>query len=125
MLREGLLQIGGVSEKVRFILPNWKWTWEYSVPARKLCWLHVLDTGVAGTFATSDDDERQLERAKAAAVILTAVRDGHRTGPVRWCSVDFADRKSIEGFLGFMRKKAAWVAAHPQDSRVFRRSNAG
>lgn len=125
MLRDGLLHIDNVSEKVRYILPNWKWTWEYSVPARKLCWLHVLETGVAGTFAMSEEDERQVERAKLASGILTAVRDGHRTGPVRWCSVDFADRKSIEGFLGFMRKKAAWVAATPQDSRVFRRTNAG
>jgi len=125
MLRDGLLQIDGVSEKVRFILPNWKWTWEYSVPARKLCWLHVLETGVSGTFTMSEDDERQLDRAKPAGVIIHSVRDGHRTGPVRWCSVDFADRKSIDGFLGFMRKKAAWVAATPQDSRVFRRKNAG
>lgn len=125
MLRETLLQIDGVSEKVRFILPNWKWTWEYSVPARKLCWLHVMETGIAGTFAISDDDERQLERAKPAAIIMSAVRDGHRTGPVKWCSLDFTDRKSIEGFLGFMKKKAAWVAATPQDSRVFRRKNAG
>jgi hypothetical protein len=125
MLRESLLQIEDVSEKVRFILPNWKWTWEYSVPARKLCWLHVMETGVAGTFAFSDDDERQLDRAKPAGVILTAVRDGHRTGPVKWCSLDFTDRKAIEGFLGFMRKKAAWVAASPQDSRVFHRKHAG
>jgi hypothetical protein len=125
MLRESLLQNDGISEKVRFILPNWKWTWEYSVSPRKLCWLHVLETGVAGTFTLSDDDERQLVQAQPAAVILNAVRDSHRTGPVRWCSVDFADRRSIEAFLGFMRKKAAWVAATPQDSRVFRRKSAG
>lgn len=125
MLREALLEIDGVNEKVRFVLPNWKWTWEYSVLTRKLCWLHVMETGVAGTFAISDEDERQLERVKPAGIIVTSVRDGQRTGPVRWCSVDFTDRKSIDGFLGFMRKKAAWVAATPQDSRVYRRKNAG
>lgn len=125
MLREALLAIDGVSEKVRFVLPNWKWTWEYSVPARKLCWLHVMETGMAGTFAVSDDDMRQLERAKPAAVILSALRDGQRTGPVTWCSVEFSDRKSIDGFLGFMKKKAAWVAAMPVDSRVYRRKDVG
>lgn len=125
MLRESLLGIEDVTEKVRFILPNWKWTWEYAVSSRKLCWLHVMETGVAGTFALSDEDERQLERAKPAGVIVAAVQNGHRTGPVRWCSVDFTDRKSIDAFLGFMRKKAAWVAAAPPESRVFRRRFAG
>jgi hypothetical protein len=125
MLRDSLLDIDGVSEKVRFILPNWKWTWEYSVPVRRLCWLHVMETGVAGTFAISDEDERPLERAKPAGVIVSAVRDAQRTGPVRWCSVDFTDRKSIDAFLGFMRKKVAWVLAAPQDSRVFRRKSVG
>ena len=124
MLRETLLELDGVSEKVRFILPTWKWTWEYSIPSRKLCWLHIMETGIAGTFAISVDDERQLEKAKPAGVILNAIRDGVRTGPVRWCSLDFADRKSIDAFLGFMRKKVAWVAASPQDSKVFRRNTA-
>jgi hypothetical protein len=84
-----------------------------------------METGVAGTFAISDEDDRQLERARPAGVIASAVRDGHRTGPVRWCSLDFTDRKSIDGFLGFLRKKAAWVAAAPHESRVFRRKSAG
>jgi hypothetical protein len=125
MLREALLEIEGVTEKVRFILPNWKWTWEYSILSRKLCWLHIMETGIAATFAMSDDDERQLDRVKPAGVIVSSVRDGHRTGPVRWCSVEFTDRKAIDGFLGFMRKKAAWVAAAPHESRVFRPRNAG
>lgn len=125
MLRDALLEIEGTSERVRFILPNWKWSWEYSIPARKLCWLHVMETGVAGTFAISEDDERQLDRVKPAGVILTALRDGHRTGPVKWCSLEFSDRKSVDAFVGFMRKKAAWVTASPQDSRVFRPRSAG
>ena len=125
MLRETLLDIDGVSEKVRFILPNWKWTWEYAMPARRLCWLHILETGVSATFTMSDEDERHLERVKPAGIIVSSVRDSQRTGPLRWCSVEFTDRKAIDGFLGFMRKKAAWLAAAPQESRVFRRKNAG
>jgi hypothetical protein len=125
MLRDALTDIDEVGEKVRFILPNWKWTWEYSILARKLCWLHVMETGISGTFAISDDDQRQIERAKPAGVILGSLRDGHRTGPVLWCSLEFTDRKSIDAFISFMKKKAAWVAAAPQESRVFRRNTAG
>ncbi len=125
MLRDTLRSIEGVHEKVRFIRPNWKWAWEYSVPARKLCWLHAMETGVAGTFAITDDDTRHLVAARPAAVILRAVRDGVRTGPVTWCSLEFTDRRSVDAFLGFMKKKAAWVAAFPPESRVFRGRSAG
>lgn len=125
MLREALLQIDDVGERVRFVLPNWKWTWEYAMPSRKLCWLHIMETGVAGTFTISDEDVRQLGAAKPAAIILNAIREGQRTGPVTWCSVEFTDRKTIDAFLGFMKKKAAWVAATPLDSKVFRRKDVG
>jgi hypothetical protein len=125
MLRDTLVEIAGVTERVRFVLPNWKWTWEYSVPARKLCWIHVMETGLAGTFTISDEDARELGRIKLAAGLRDIIRDGQRTGPVTWCSLEFSDRKTIDGFLGLMKKKAAWVAAHPQESKVFRRNTAG
>lgn len=125
MLREALLQIEGVSERVRFVRPNWKWTWEYSVPSRKLCWLHIMETGISGTFTISEEDEYRADRAKVAGLVLQAIRDGQRTGPVRWCSFEFADRKRIDAFIGFMKKKAAWVAASPQENRPFRRTNTG
>jgi hypothetical protein len=125
MLREALSQIDGVNEKVRFIPPHWKWTWEYSLPARKLCWLHIMDTGISGTFALSEDDARHLTKAKPAGVIQYAIQSGQRTGPVTWCTLEFTDRKSIDAFLVFMKKKAAWVVASPPESKVFRRSSAG
>jgi hypothetical protein len=125
LLRESLNQFEGVSEKVRFVLPNWRWTWEYSIPSRKLCWLHIMETGVAGTFALSDEDERQLKQARPASLILNAIEEGVRTGPIRWCPLEFTDRKTVDVFLVFLKKKAAWVAAAPHESKVFRRSSHG
>lgn len=115
-----------MTEKVRFIPPTWKWTWEYTYLGRKLCWLHVMETGVGGTFTISDEDERNLPGVtKLAAVIERAIKNSQRTGPVRWCWIEFSDRRSVEAFISFMKRKASWVAAQPLDSRVFRRSRAG
>ena len=124
-LRTTLLELEGVTERIKFIRPNWKWTWEYALPNRKLCWLHMMETGIGGTFTLSLDDEREIAGVKLASVIAEAIRSGQRTGPVLWSWVEFSDRKSIDAFLAFMKRKATWVAATPQDSRIFRRSKAG
>ncbi|MEO8295438.1 MAG: hypothetical protein ABI613_07990 [Gemmatimonadota bacterium] len=125
-LRDGLRQFEGVSERVKFILPVWKWAWEYSFLGRRLCWLHVMETGIGGTFTLSEDDARQARTiAKLSTVIENSIRNGQPTGPVLWCWVEFTHRRSVEAFLSFMIRKASWVAAAPPDSKLFRRPKAG
>jgi hypothetical protein len=126
MIRDGITDIEDVVERVKFVRPLWNWVWEYSLPGRRLCWLHIMDTGIGGTFTLSEEDERNLtSSSRLAAAIAQSLRDGQRTGPVRWCWLDLGDRKSIDAFLGFMRRKAAWVANAPADPKVFRRASTG
>lgn len=125
-IREGIRGLEGVQERVKFIPPSWNWAWEYAVMGRKLCWLHVMDTGIGGTFTLSEDDERQIPMVpKLSSVIERAILNGQRTGPIRWCWIEFTDRRSVDAFLAFMKRKAAWVAATPPDQKIFRRPRAG
>lgn len=123
-LRDGLLALPEVTERVRFMGVLWCWAWEYGMPGRRLCWLHVMDTGIGGTFTISEEERPLLLTPRLSAVIVRAVRDGQRTGPVRWCWVEFGERRTVEAFLGFMKRKAALVRA-PTDARIFGRSKAG
>lgn len=103
----------------------WRWAWEYGRGPRKLCWLHMMETGVAGTFTISRfEDAALLSGPKPAAVILRALKDGQATGPVRWCWIEFTDIRSVEGFLGFARRKAALLAA-PRPDQTIGKSRAG
>jgi len=125
-LRDGLLALPEVTERVRFMGVQWRWAWEYGLPGRRLCWLHVMDTGIGGTFTVSDDEERHLLLTRRVpAVVARAIRDGQRTGPVRWCWIEFGERRTIESFLGFMKRKAVLVRATPADVRIFGRSKTG
>jgi hypothetical protein len=117
-LREGLLGIRGVVEQVRFMAKPWGWAWEYGVGARKLCWLHPIPGGLGATFTLSDDDEnRVLATPRLAQPILRAVREGQRTGPVKWCSLSFPDRRHVDAFLGFARRKTEWLLDDPATKR--------
>jgi hypothetical protein len=111
-LREGLQKLPGVAEHVRFMGPQWRWAWEYALGSRKVCWIHLMRDSVSATFTVSDDEERQaLALSKLAAPIVSAIRYGQKTGPVRWCWIEFTDRKAAEAFLGFARRKVAWLQA--------------
>ena len=78
--------------------------------SRKLCWLHPIATGASATFTlTADEESRTLASARLAEIIRAAIRDGQRTGPVKWCWVALNDRRSIEVFLGLVRRKAEWI----------------
>jgi hypothetical protein len=124
-LREGLLDFDGVTEQVRYMGTSWRWAWEYTFGNRKLCWLHVMEDGVSATFTVTEQDERRTSGlVKLSASIVTALREGQRTGPVKWCSMEFSDRKATEAFLGFMRRKQGWLAAEVPGAAV-RRSLAG
>ena len=110
--RTGLLALRTVAEQVRFMGSPWGWTWEYGVGSRKLCWLHPITSGVSGTFTLTDEEAaKTLALPRLAEVLREAVRDGQRTGPVKWCWMALTDRRSIEVFLGLVRRKADWIGA--------------
>ena len=111
-LREGLQKVGGITEHVRFLGPTWKWAWEYGMGQRRLCWLHAMSGSVSATFTlTYDEESKALKLKQLAATVKSAILYGQRTGPVRWCWIEFTDRKAAEGFLGFMKKKGEWMLA--------------
>jgi hypothetical protein len=118
-LRDGLLQIEGVTEQVRFMGPTWRWAWEYAIGNRKLCWLHLMKNGVDVTFTLSESDESRLAKGpKMAGVLARAVLEGQRTGPVKWCWLELGDRRAIDAFLSLARRKAEWLAQRPTTRRA-------
>lgn len=117
-LRDGLLAIRGVAEQVRFMAIPWGWAWEYGVGPRKLCWLHPIPAGVSVTFTlTNDDESRILATPRLPQAICQAVREGQRTGPVKWCWMPFPDRRHADAFLAFARRKTDWLLDDPATKR--------
>ena len=112
LARTGVLAIRGVGEQVRFMGSPWGWTWEFAIGSRKLCWLHPITTGASATFTLTDDEEaKAVGFPRLAEVVKQAIREGQRTGPVKWCWVSLNDRRQIEGFLSLVRRKADWINA--------------
>ena len=117
-VREGLLAIDGVSESVRYMGTNWRWSWEYGVGSRKLCWLHVVGKGISTTFTLSDMEESRLRGVgRLPADLARAIAEAQRTGPLRWCWLDLGDRRIVDGFLTFARRKGEWLSERPAPHR--------
>lgn len=120
-VRSGLIEIKGVAESVRYMGVNWRWTWEYGIGSRKLCWLHVVGNGVSATFTLSDMEEGRVRTfPRLSAEVSRAVAEAQRTGPVRWCWLELADRRAVDGFLTFARRKAEWLSERPAPHRAGR-----
>lgn len=118
-VRDGLLQLEGVAEQVRYMGKTWRWAWEYGIGNRKLCWLHLMKNSVDVTFTLSDSDESRLTKGtKVAGVIARSMLEGQRTGPVKWCWLELGDRRSIDAFLSLARRKAEWLAERPPPRRA-------
>ena len=112
LIREGLKGEKGIAEHVRYLGPKWHWAWEYVLGSRKLCWMHVMASGVSATFTLTDYEERKAEDLpRLAAPLEQAIREGQRTGPVRWCTIDISDKRVADALLEFLRKKMEWVRA--------------
>jgi hypothetical protein len=110
-----------VAEVVRYMGTSWRWTWEYGIGSRKLCWLHLVGGGISTTFTLSDMEESRVRSIpRLAADVAKAVAEAQRTGPVRWCWMELADRRSVEGFLTFARRKAEWLSQRPAPHRTGR-----
>ena len=57
--------------------------------------------------------------------ISDAIQSGHRTGPLRWCSIEITDQKAAEVFVGFARRKLAWLTAETPAAVLARRTLTG
>ena len=120
-VRSGLLEIRGVVETVRYMGSSWRWSWEYGIGSRKLCWLHVVGNGVSTTFTLSDMEEGRMRTIpRLSADVARAVAEAQRTGPVRWCWLELAERRTVDGFLAFARRKAEWLSERPAPHRAGR-----
>jgi hypothetical protein len=121
VLRARLLEIRGVVETVRYMGGSWRWSWEYAIGSRKLCWLHVVGTGISATFTLSDMEESRVrDIPRLPADLAKAVAEAQRTGPVRWCWLELGDRRAVEGFLTFARRKGEWLSERPAPHRAGR-----
>jgi hypothetical protein len=119
LLRDGLRGLPGVSESVRFMGQSWRWAWEYGLGNRKLCWVHIIGDTTSTTFTLSDAEADRVGRlGRLPADITRAIAEAQRTGPVRWCWLELADRRAIEAYLRFARHKAAWLAERPAPHRA-------
>lgn len=120
-VRTGLLRIPGTVETMRYMGVSWRWTWEYAVGNRKLCWLHVVGNGISATFTLSDMEESRVRAIpRLSADIAKAVTEAQRTGPVRWCWLELGDRRAVDGFLSFARRKGQWLSERPAPHRAGR-----
>jgi len=111
LVRDALRAIPGVIEHVKFLGPQWRWAWEYTLGNRKLCWVHVVQDGISVTFTISDVEERKVGDARIPAVVTQAITEAQRTGPVRWCWLALSDQRLATAFVGFAKKKAEWMRA--------------
>jgi hypothetical protein len=126
LVREGLLQIPGVAEQVRYMGVTWRWAWEYGMGNRKLCWLHLMKGSIDATFTMSEGDESRLAKGgKIAGAIARSLLEGQRTGPVKWCWLELSDRRSIDAFLSLARRKAEWLSERPAPRRAPRLHRGG
>jgi Protein of unknown function (DUF3788) len=120
-VRGGLREVRGVVETLRYMGVSWRWTWEYAIGSRKLCWLHVVGNGISATFTLSDMEESRVRAIpRLSADVAKAVAEAQRTGPVRWCWLELADRRAVEGFLSFARRKGQWLNERPAPHRAGR-----
>lgn len=117
-VRAGLLAIHGVVESVRYMGGSWRWSWEYGLGSRKLCWIHVVGAGISTTFTLSDMEESRVRAIpRLPAELARAVAEAQRTGPVRWCWLELGDRRIVDAFLTFARRKGEWLGERPAPHR--------
>ena len=118
-VREGLADLPDVSETVRFMGATWRWAWEYGIGSRKICWVHIIGNSVSATFTVSGTEEDRMRKTpRLAADMVRALDEAQRTGPVKWCWLELADKRGVEVFLRFAARKAEWLTEHPARHRA-------
>jgi hypothetical protein len=69
-----------------------------------------MKSGISATFTLTDYEGRKVhEITRLNGQVELAIREGQRTGPVKWCTIDISDKRVADAFLGFIRKKMEWV----------------
>lgn len=120
-LRDGLLSLPGIRERVKYQGEPWRWVWEYSSGSRRVCWLHVMETGLAGTFPIAAADEGELlASVDPGGPVAKAIRTGQRTGPVKWCWLGLEDGRAMDAFVRFARGRIERLAREASVSTVYR-----
>jgi hypothetical protein len=118
-VRDGLVMLPDVAETVRFMGATWRWTWEYGIGNRKVCWVHIIGDTVSATFTVSATEEDRLRKTpRVAAELVRALDEAQRTGPVKWCWLELADKRAVEVFLRFAARKAEWLTERPARHRA-------
>jgi Protein of unknown function (DUF3788) len=118
-VREGLRALDGVGETVRFMGATWRWAWEYGIGNRKICWVHIIGNSVSTTFTVGGTEEDRLRKTpRLAAELVRALDEAQRTGPVKWCWLELADKRAVEVFLRFAARKAEWLTERPTKHRA-------
>ena len=124
VVREGLVALPEVEETVRYMGATWRWAWEYGIGNRKVCWIHVIGNAVSATFTVSAAEEDRLRKtSRLAAELVRALDEAQRTGPVKWCWLELADKRAVEVFLRFAARKADWLSERPTRHRAPRLGN--
>ena len=123
-VREGLVALPEVEETVRYMGATWRWAWEYGIGNRKVCWIHVIGNAISATFTVSAAEEDRLRKtSRLAAELVRALDEAQRTGPVKWCWLELADKRAVEVFLRFAARKADWLSERPTRHRAPRLGN--
>ncbi len=118
-VRKGLLELPDVGQAVRFMGATWRWTWEFGIGSRKICWVHIIGNSVSTTFTVSATEEDRMRKTpRLAAELVRALDEAQRTGPVKWCWLELADKRAVEVFLRFAARKAEWLTERPGRHRA-------
>ena len=66
------------------------------------------------------EESRVRSIPRLSADVAKAVAEAQRTGPVRWCWLELGDRRAVDGFLSFARRKGQWLNERPAPHRTGR-----
>jgi hypothetical protein len=123
-VREGLVALPEVEETVCYMGATWRWAWEYGIGNRKVCWIHVIGNAISATFTVSAAEEDRLRKtSRLAGELVRALDEAQRTGPVKWCWLELADKRAVEVFLRFAARKDEWLSERPTRHRAPRLGN--
>ena len=135
LVRDGLLAIDGVAESVRYMGASWRWSWEYGIGSRKLCWLHVVGNGISTTFTLSDMEESRLRgvgrlpadpsdsQRPASSVVLVLAGPGRPAHRGRLSDLRPAEGRVAERAAGSAPGAAAPRLVHKAAGRFGSRMN--
>ena len=85
---------------------------------------HHRELGLGHVYRERDGGRPDAEDPRLAADMVRALDEAQRTGPVKWCWLELADKRGVEVFLRFAARKAEWLTEHPARHRAAPRPQA-